>query len=79
MHIASAMGKPLVTIFGPTNPVRTGPFGRMESVVRIDIPCSPCYSRRCSHTSCMKWMRAEDVIDEAERQVTNSQTRMVSK
>jgi lipopolysaccharide heptosyltransferase I len=70
MHIASAMGKPLVTIFGPTNPVRTGPFGRMESVVRVDIPCSPCYSRRCSHTSCMKWVKGEDVMEEVARQLT---------
>ena len=53
MHIASALGRPLVTIFGPTNPIRTGPFGRDDTVVRLNIVCSPCYSRTCSHTSCM--------------------------
>jgi heptosyltransferase-1 len=69
MHIASALGKPLVTMFGPTNPVRTGPYGRLDSVVRVDIPCSPCYSRRCSHTSCMKWLEVQNVLDEAKRQM----------
>jgi len=69
MHIASALGKPLVTMFGPTNPIRTGPYGRLDSVVRVDIPCSPCYSRRCSHTSCMKWLGVQDVLDEAQRQM----------
>ena len=69
MHIASALGKPLVTMFGPTNSVRTGPYGRLDSVVRVDIPCSPCYSRRCSHTSCMKWIEVQSVLDEAQRQM----------
>jgi ADP-heptose:LPS heptosyltransferase len=69
MHIAAALDKPLVTLFGPTNPVRTGPFDRLDSVVRVDIPCSPCYSRKCSHTSCMKWIGAESVLNEAARQL----------
>jgi heptosyltransferase I len=62
MHIAAALGRPLVTIFGPTNPVRTGPYQRMDTVVRLDIACSPCYSRKCSHTSCMNWLTPEQVL-----------------
>jgi lipopolysaccharide heptosyltransferase I len=69
MHIASALGRPLVTPFGPTNPIRTGPFGRLDSVIRLDIPCSPCYSRRCSHKSCLNWLGAEPVLELAERQM----------
>jgi heptosyltransferase-1 len=68
-HIAAAMGRPLVMMFGPTNPVRTGPYGRMESVVRIDIPCSPCYSRRCSHQSCLRWLEVEGVMEMAGREM----------
>ena len=68
MHIASALDRPLVTMFGPTNPVRTGPFRRMESVVRLEIVCSPCYSRGCSHGSCLKWLGVEVVLSQiAER------------
>ena len=62
MHIAAALGRPLVTPYGPTNPVRTGPYGRMGSVVRVEIPCSPCYSRRCSHVSCLRWVDAGSVL-----------------
>ena len=70
MHIAAALGRPLVTIFGPTNPVRTGPYGRPDSVVRIDIECSPCYSRKCSHTSCLRKLGAEPVLACAQRQLS---------
>jgi lipopolysaccharide heptosyltransferase I len=66
MHVAAALGRPLVTPFGPTNPVRTGPYRRMESVVRVEIPCSPCYSRRCSHVSCLRWIGTEPVLGLAE-------------
>ncbi|MGA2498414.1 MAG: lipopolysaccharide heptosyltransferase I [Tepidisphaeraceae bacterium] len=70
MHIAAALGRPLVCVFGPTNPVRTGPFGRNDSVVRVTIPCAPCYSRTCSHRSCLEWLEIEPVLRAAERQIT---------
>jgi len=69
MHIAAALNRPLVTPFGPTNPIRTGPFRRMESVIRLDIPCSPCYSRHCSHQSCLKWLEIDPVLQLAEEQM----------
>jgi heptosyltransferase I len=69
MHIASALGKPLVVPFGPTNPIRTGPYARPDSVIRLDIPCSPCYSRRCSHQSCLKMLEVEPVTELALQQV----------
>lgn len=65
MHIASALNRPLVTIYGPTNPVRTGPYARPGTVVRLDIACSPCYSRKCSHTSCMHWLSSRQVFEQA--------------
>ena len=69
MHIATALGRPLVTLFGPTNPVRTGPYQRQDSVVRLDIICSPCYSKKCSHQSCLQWLEIEPVLEEAGRQL----------
>jgi lipopolysaccharide heptosyltransferase II len=67
MHIAAALRRPMVALFGPTNPDRTGPYGCDESVLRLDIPCSPCYSRKCSHQSCLKWLKVDEVIRAAER------------
>ena len=69
MHVAAALGRPLVTPFGPTNPVRTGPYQRTASVIRLDIPCSPCYSRTCSHQSCLQWLDVGPVVELAERQM----------
>ena len=47
MHAAAALNIPLVALFGPTEPRRTGPYGHLESVLRIDLPCSPCLKSRC--------------------------------
>jgi heptosyltransferase-1 len=46
--VAVALGKPLVTVYGPTNPRRTGPYGRNDDLFRADIPCSPCYLKKLS-------------------------------
>ena len=62
MHIAAAVGAPLVALFGPTNPVRTGPYLRESSVVRLNIACSPCYAHMCSHQSCLKKLTVDDVM-----------------
>jgi lipopolysaccharide heptosyltransferase I len=69
MHIAAALGRPLVTPFGPTNPVRTGPYRRDDAVLRLDLPCSPCYSRTCTHQSCLQWLDVESVLTLAEKQM----------
>jgi heptosyltransferase I len=69
MHIAAALGRPLVAIFGPTNPVRTGPYGRMDCVVRANVDCAPCYSRKCSHVNCMQRLEAAEVMKTVERQI----------
>ena len=47
MHVAAALGKPLVALFGPTEPRRTGPYGQLNNVLRIDLPCSPCLKSHC--------------------------------
>ena len=49
MHVAAALGKPLVAIFGPTEPRRTGPYGHLENVLRIELPCSPCLKDYCAY------------------------------
>jgi heptosyltransferase I len=46
MHLAVALKRPVVSIFGPTDPVWIGPYGRPHTVLHADVPCSPCYLRR---------------------------------
>ena len=47
MHVAAAAGTPVVAIFGPTNPARTGPYGPGHRVIAGRAACAPCYRRRC--------------------------------
>ncbi len=42
MHLASAVGTPVVAVFGPSDPARYATSGPFDRVVRIDLPCSPC-------------------------------------
>ena len=46
-HMAAALGVPTLMIFGPTDPVRTGPYGAQHRVVHAALPCRPCLSRVC--------------------------------
>ena len=72
MHIAAALGRPLVTLFGPTDPALTGPWNRDDSVLRLNIPCAPCHSRHCSHISCLRWIQPRDVLRVVESQLNRS-------
>jgi len=47
MHVAAAVGTPVVAIFGPTDPRRTGPSGPGHRVLAGRAACSPCYRRQC--------------------------------
>lgn len=42
MHLAAAVGTPVVGVFGPSDPRRWGPGSRLARAVRVDLPCSPC-------------------------------------
>jgi len=47
MHIAAAVGTPVVSLWGATNPARTGPYGFADLVIQGRAPCAPCYRRHC--------------------------------
>jgi ADP-heptose:LPS heptosyltransferase len=52
MHVASAVGTPLVALFGPADPRRYGPRGPHHRVLRVDLPCSPCGQVRLPPERC---------------------------
>jgi heptosyltransferase-1 len=49
MHIAAALGVPVLAVFGPTDPERTGPYGTGHQVFSAQLPCRPCYRRHCRY------------------------------
>ena len=74
MHVAAAVGTPVVAVFGPSDPARYAPRGPHDQVVRVDLPCSPCNRirlppRRCAgHTpDCLSLVTAARVYEAAAR------------
>jgi lipopolysaccharide heptosyltransferase II len=53
MHLAVAVGTPVVAVFGPSDPARYGPRGSYDRVIRIDLPCSPCNRIRLPPARCV--------------------------
>lgn len=74
MHVAAALGKPVVGMFGPTNPNRTGPYGQIDRALRIDLPCSPCLKDFCTYEKPMECLRAiqpQFVEEEIQRRLSS--------
>jgi len=66
MHLAAASGAPVVALFGPADPRRTGPWGEGHRVVRVPPPCAPCNRRTCDRPrhACMEDIDVERVLAE---------------
>jgi lipopolysaccharide heptosyltransferase I len=61
MHLAAAAGVPVIALFGPTNPVRTGPYGTGHRVLTANLPCAPCYKKECRNPRCMTGISVDEV------------------
>lgn len=67
MHIASALGVPSVTVFGPTDETATGPLGPAARLVREPVDCAPCLLRECPiDHRCMTRVTADRVVQAAQ-------------
>lgn len=75
MHVAAALGKTVVAIFGPTDPHWTGPYRQLSNVVRIDLPCAPCQKSYCTYSrplECLKAITPEMVFSRVMKVTTTS-------
>ncbi len=63
LHVADAVGVPVVGIYGSTDWIETPPYGKRHSVVRHEVECSPCLRRACplGHHECMKRVSVDEV------------------
>jgi len=75
MHIAAAVGTPCVAIFGPGNLHKWRPYGdpSLYDIVKVDVPCSPCYTWHCERPGdklvCLELVTVEAVLQAVERQL----------
>jgi lipopolysaccharide heptosyltransferase II len=77
MHVAAALGTPLVAIFGPTEPRRTGPYRRLGSVVQGKLPCIPCLKPYCAYVKpleCLRLISPAEVLAKAEATLERAAT-----
>jgi lipopolysaccharide heptosyltransferase I len=65
MHLAAAAGTPIVALFGPTDPLRNGPFNPADEIVYHPLTCGPCYKRSCEkyQARCMGEITLEEVFE----------------
>jgi heptosyltransferase-2 len=65
MHLAAAIGTPVVALFGPTDPGRTAPLGDGHIVLSPKLDCAPCHQPRCplGHTACLHDLPVEAVFN----------------
>jgi lipopolysaccharide heptosyltransferase II len=69
MHVAAALRKPLIALFGPTDPRRTGPYGQASAVLQSRVPCVPCLTPRCHNPKpleCLYTLTPELVLQRME-------------
>jgi heptosyltransferase-2 len=68
MHMAAALGVPLVAVFGPEDPARLGPYTdpRFYRIVSGFVPCSPCKKSTCDSMLCLDAISSDDVVRQCE-------------
>ena len=69
MHLAAAVKAPLIALFGPTAPWRTGPYGNGPTILRKELSCSPCFKKKCGTGECMQGITVEEVLNAAEEKI----------
>jgi lipopolysaccharide heptosyltransferase II len=81
LHIAAALGTPVIGLFGPTSVARARPFGEGHRTLRVELPCSPCEEKICTNKNqyeCLTAISVEEVVRAAQEYVQLTAKRDIS-
>jgi lipopolysaccharide heptosyltransferase II len=70
MHLAVALDVPVVALYGPTSPERTGPYGGTVRVFRSTRDCAPCFECDCDDPQCMHDITVDEVFEAVSEFIT---------
>ena len=73
MHIAAALDRAIVALFGPTDPTHTPPSSELAQTLWLHLECAPCHKRECplGHHNCMRQMNADMVWQPLQRMLSD--------
>ncbi len=78
MHLAAAMGTPIVALFGATDPMRSGPYSSSAVVLNRNLACSPCLAKRCPlnyvPAACLEQLSVDRVLAAVVSRLAQSQS-----
>ena len=69
LHLAVALGVPTVSIFGPTDPKRNGPYGKGHRILYHELDCSGCHKRTCNNYRCLDPIDTDMVLQVCRQQL----------
>lgn len=76
MHVAAALRRPVIALFGPTSPWNTGPYRQLENVIQdANLPCVPCLKSKCAYReplACLHAIKPDLVFEKARQELARS-------
>jgi lipopolysaccharide heptosyltransferase I len=66
LHIAAALGKRVIGLYGPTDSIRNGPYGEGNFIIKKEMDCLGCWRKKCNRLDCMKGIQVSDVLEKVD-------------